>query len=160
MLDDLLQDFRYAARQIANSPSFSLIILLTLALGIGANTAIFSIINEQMLQPLKFAQADRLLRVPAGSSYLDIVDLQKQSKTIEKIGGIREQFFDLTEGTEAERISGAMVTGSFFSVLGAAPIKGRTIQDRDDIAGGDRVVVLGESFWRNRLASDPQIIGK
>lgn len=159
-MDQLRQDFRYALRMLMQSPAFALIVVATLALGIGANTAIFSMINELILRPLPFPDADRIMRVPAGSSYMDFMDWNERSTTFETFGGIRPQFFDLTQGDEPQRLNGALVSGNFFPLLRVKPQLGRFVQTRDDVPGGPHVAVLSDSLWRNRLSSDPNVIGK
>src|SRR5262245_51336724 len=102
-MKDLYQDIIYAFLMFVNSTGFSVIAILTLALGIGANTAIFSVINELMLRPLPYSEPDRLFRITrAGTSYVDLQDIAERSKSHEQIAGFREQFFDLTEGPDAE----------------------------------------------------------
>lgn len=159
-MKDLSQDIKYAFRMLAKSPGFSVIAILTLALGIGANTAIFSVINELMLRPLPYSEPDRLFRINrAGSSYVDLQDIAERSKSPEQIAGYREQSFDLTESSDAERFPGALVTGSLFQLLGAKSSQGRLIHPADDQPGGQRVVVITNEFWKTRLGSRNNPIG-
>lgn len=159
-MDELRQDLRYSIRAIKQSPAFAVVVVLTLALGIGANTAIFSIINELLLRPLPFPESSRIVRVPAGSSYPDFQDWNERSKTLEEFGGIRPQFFDLTQGDQPERINGALVSGNFFTLLKIRPQFGRFIFKTDDVPGGEHIVVLSDPFWKTRLSADPTIVGK
>lgn len=157
---DLSQDIKYAFRMLAKSPGFSVIAILTLALGIGANTAIFSVINELMLRPLPYSEPDRLFRINrAGSSYVDLQDIAERSKSHEQIAGFREQPFDLTEGSDAERFPGALVTGSLFQLLGTKSSQGRLIHPSDDQPGGQHIVVITNEFWKTRLGGRPKAIG-
>jgi len=159
-MKDLSQDIKYAFRMLMKSPGFSVIAILTLALGIGANTAIFSVINELMLRPLPYSEPDRLFRINrAGSSDVDLQDIAERSKSHEQIAGFREQFFDLTEGSDAERFPGALVTGSLFQLLGAKSLQGRLIHPSDDQPGGQRVVVITNEFWKTRLGGRNNPIG-
>lgn len=158
-MDEFRQDLRYSVRMLLQSPAFSLIVIVTLALGIGANTAIFSLINELILRPLPFPQPDRIVRVPYGSSYPDFQDWKERSNLLEEFGGIRPQFFDLTQGAEPERLNGALVSGNFFSLLRVQPAIGRTIRASDDVPGGEHVILLSHVFWRTRLASNPDPVG-
>jgi putative ABC transport system permease protein len=160
MFDRLRKDFRYAARMLAKKPAFAFLAVLTLAVGIGANTAMFTIANAVLLRPLPYSNPDELVRIRGGSSAPDISDLRQRSQTLLQIGGYRDQFFDLTTGAEAERIIGAFITGELFSLLQAKPLIGRLINPSDDIAKGPHVVVLSESFWRTRFKADRQIAGK
>jgi putative ABC transport system permease protein len=159
-MKDLSQDIKYAFRMLGKSPGFSVIAILTLALGIGANTAIFSVINELMLRPLPYSEPDRLFRINrAGSSYVDLQDIAERSKSHEQIAGYREQSFDLTEGSDAERFPGALVTGSLFQLLGAKSSQGRLIHPSDDQPGGQRIVVVTNEFWKTRLGGKTDAIG-
>lgn len=158
-MKDLSQDIRFAFRMLGKNPGFSLIAILTLALGIGANTAIFSVINELMLRPLPYSEPDRLFRIRAGSSYVDLQDIAERSHIYEQIAGYREQAFDLTEGQDAERFPGALVTGSLFHLLGAKSFQGRLIQPSDDQPGGARIVVVTNEFWKTRLGGRADAVG-
>jgi putative ABC transport system permease protein len=159
-MKDLSQDIKYAFRMLVKSPGFSAIAILTLALGIGANTAIFSVINELMLRPLPYSEPNRLYRINrAGSSYVDLQDIAERSKSYEQIAGYREQAFDLTEGSDAERFPGALVTGSLFQMLGARSSQGRLIHPSDDQPGGQHVVVISNEFWKTRLGKRNNPIG-
>ncbi len=158
-MKDLSQDLRYAFRMLGKNPGFSFIAILTLALGIGANTAIFSVINELMLRPLPYSEPDRLFRIKAGSSYVDLQDIAERSHSHDEIAGYREQAFDLTEGEDAERFSGALVTGSLFQLLRAKSFQGRLIQPLDDQPGGARIIVITHEFWKTRLGGRANAVG-
>jgi predicted permease len=159
-MNRLKREIHYALRMLAKSPAFTAVAVLTLALGIGANTAMFSVIRAVMLKPLPYHEPDRLFRIQQGSSYPDIQDLKLQSKLITGIGGYRQQPMDLTAKIPAERIMGGYVTGDFFEVLGVKAVQGRTITPADDVPGGPRIVMLSYHFWKNSHGADPNIIGK
>ena len=159
-MERIIREFQYAFRMLRKSPAFTVVAVLTLALGIGANTAMFSVIRAVMLKPLPYHEPDRLFRLPQGSSYPDLQDLKENSKLITGIGGYREHAMDLTSGVLAERVKGALITGDLLNVLGVQAIKGRIITPKDDVPGGAKVVMMSESFWRNSRAVDPEIIGK
>ncbi len=155
----LRQDLSYAFRMLGRTPGFSIIAILTLALGIGANTAIFSVINELMLRPLPYNQPEKLFRINrTGTSYVDLQDIGERSKSYDQLGGYREQSFDLTSGPEPERFQGALVTGSLFSLFGAKPAQGRLINLSDDKKGAARIVVISHEFWKTRLGSRPDAL--
>ncbi|HEV3484092.1 MAG TPA: ABC transporter permease [Vicinamibacterales bacterium] len=155
----MLTDVRYAIRWLLKAPAFTAIVLLTVALGVGANTAIFSIVDAVLLRPLPYPNPDTLLRVRRGSSYPDMRDWSEYARSFEAIGGFRAQFFDYSNGGEAERLDGALVTGDLFRVLRGRPLLGRLITPDDDRAGTERVAVISERFWRTRLGAHPEVVG-
>jgi putative ABC transport system permease protein len=156
----MMQDLRHAARLLGRAPGFTLAAILTLALGVGANTAMFSVVHAVMLRPLPYPEPERLIRIRGGSSAPDIEDWRAQAATLEGIAGYRFHFLDLTGGGAAERVDGALVTGELFRVFGARALHGRVIDERDDRPGGEKVLVLGHRFWRDRLGSDPAAVGR
>ena len=113
-MEQIWREIRYAIRMLRNSPTFTIVAVLTLALGIGANTAMFSVIRAVMLKPLPYDQPEKLFRISGGSSYPDIQDLKSGSRTIAGIAGYREQLMDLTAGNVPERLKGALVSGDLF----------------------------------------------
>jgi putative ABC transport system permease protein len=153
-------DLRYAIRSFANAPSFTAIALLTIALGIGANTAIFTVVNAVLLRPFPYDEPDTLVRVRRGTSYEDMQDWIRRTRSFAAVGGFRPQLFDYNPGSEAQRVDGALVTGGAMPLFGARTLAGRTIQPQDDRSGGERVAVVSASFWRTRLESDPRVIGR
>ena len=174
VFEEVRQDLRYALRALRTSPGFTVVALLTLALGIGANTAIFSVVRGVLLEPLPFLRADRIVRVwhgqPAGGmekvgfSEPDFLDLQREIRSATSMGGY---FFmdglsgvDLTGGGNPERLSTALVTDGFFQTLGTRPMLGRYLQSDEHIDGRNRVVVLSHGMWTRRFGSDPAIIGR
>ncbi|HSJ65068.1 MAG TPA: ABC transporter permease [Gemmatimonadaceae bacterium] len=174
ILDDLAQDVRYAWRGLRSSPGFAVTALLTLALGIGANTAIFSVVRGVLLEPLPFVEPDRLVRVwhanPADGitqgavSEPDFLDWRAQARSAESMGAY---FFadglsglDLTGEGEPERLSAALATDGFFETLGTPALRGRTFRPEEQVAGNDRFVVLSHGFWTRRFGADPAILGR
>ena len=169
LLEMLLKDLRFALRLPRKSPGFTTVAVLTLALGLGATTTIFSVVNSVLLQPLPYKNSHRLLRVEethagapgANVTYATFLDLQREAKTIDNIAAYREWIFNITGGSEPAQIEGALVSGNFFAALGSAPILGRTILSEDDQPGGDNsVVVLSYALWQSRFGSDANILGQ
>src|SRR5215208_1729057 len=174
MLDELRQDLRYAVRALRSSPAFTLTALLTLALGIGANTAIFSVIRTVLLEPLPFAEARRIVRVyhanPSSGvvkgpiSEPDFLDWRRSSRMAETMGGFWHvdglSGIDLTGTANPERLSSALVTDGFFQTLGSPPLFGRTLLRDDHIAGRNRVAVISHGLWTRRFGADPSIVGR
>jgi predicted permease len=164
----LLQDVRFALRTLRKSPGFTCAALLTLALGIGANTAIYTIIDGVLLHPIPFANPEKLVAIyqktPRSEKnsipYLNFLEWQKQTQTFESIAGWRSDGFALTGRGAPEELMGMMVSENFFSVLRVEPLLGRTFTKDEDQRGGRRVVLLGEDFWKRRFAGDRSILGQ
>ena len=156
----MLADLRYALRSFARTPVFTAIVLMTIALGMGANTAIFSVVNAVLIDPLPYPDPGALIRVRRGSSWPDMRDWIAQSKSFSAIAGYRPQLFDFDAGDTPERTDGALVTGQLFQLLGARPLLGRLIDDRDQAAGTPHIAVVSERFWRTRLGSDRNVVGR
>jgi predicted permease len=164
----LLQDLRYALRMLSKSPGFAAIAVLTLAVGIGANTALFSVVNGVLLSPLAYPQASQLVRVYARTSgvdkgpltYMNFLDWQRDTHTLSSMALYRNQDYNFTGTGEVERLSGYMISSSFFSTLGVNPVIGRTFRPEEDQLGAAPIVVLGGGFWKRRFGSAPDIIGK
>jgi len=167
LLEDLAQDARYAVRSLRKHPGFTFVAVLTLALGIGANTAIFSVINAVLLRPLPYANADRLVLLtetvserPIGVSYPNFVDWRNQSTTFENIAAVRHRdSFNLTGAGESERLQGRLVSANFLSTLGVNPIAGRDFVAEDDRPGAAPTVILSHALWQRRFGGDQKIIG-
>ena len=159
MMERILREIQYAFRMLRKSPAFTAVAIMTLALGIGANTAMFSVIRAVMLKPLPYQEPEKLFRITGGNSYPDLMDL-KASKLISGVAGYRQHAIDLTSSSVAERVEGALVTGDLFQVLGVQTAKGRLITPQDDVQGAGRVAVLTHEYWKNRAGGDPEIIGK
>jgi putative ABC transport system permease protein len=154
-----LQDLRYSFRTLANSPGFAIVAVATLALGIGANTAVFSVIHAVLLRPLPYAESQRLLATTGNQSRLDVDDVRQRTTTLVDGGAITIQAMDFTGGTEPIRVQAGLVDAGLFSVLGVQPLLGRAISKGEDQVGGPRVVVLSHTFWQQSLGSDPKILG-
>ncbi|HET8646644.1 MAG TPA: ABC transporter permease, partial [Vicinamibacteria bacterium] len=159
MMDTLAHDVRYALRLLRRSPGFTLAAVLTLALGIGANTAMYSVVHAVLLRPLPYPQPERLMRIRGGSSAPDLHDLGAHAKAFEGFGGYRRHFFDAPAEPLAERVDGALVSGDALPLLGVAAARGRVLTAADDVAGGEKVVVVSDAFWRQRLNADPAAVG-
>jgi putative ABC transport system permease protein len=147
----LLQDLRFGLRVLLKQPGFTAVAVLTLALGIGANTAIFSVVNGVLLRPLPYPASERLLTLRSNASLLDLDDLTAQSQSFERVGGMTQQALDYTGGSEPVQVEAAFVTHDLFDVLGAKAAVGRTLTPEDDREGGERVAVLSHGFWQRQL---------
>lgn len=171
-MDSLLSDIRFTTRTWLRNPGFTAVAVLTLALGIGANTTMFSVVNATLLRSLPFPRAEQLMTIWKGPvdnpDRLNIVslpnyrDYQAQSRSFESMALFDSagRGYNLTGEGEAEQVSGVRVTASFFTVLGVQPLLGRTFLREEETSGRDRVVVLSHALWVRRYASDPSIVGK
>ncbi len=155
-----MNDFRFALRSLSKSPLFTLICVATVALGIGANTAIFTIINGVLLRPLPYADPARLITLAQQQSSPELADLYEQSRSFESVGGVGVQAADYSDGGEPIQIELGLVANDFFRVLGARAALGRTLSADDDRFGGPRVLVLGHSLWQRQFGGDTSIVGK
>lgn len=164
----MLQDLRYALRTLLKSPEFTAIAVIALALGIGANTAMFSIVNGVLLRPVPYAEPDRLLKLAESTaqfhdssiSYPNFLDWQQRARSFEGIAAYRNDSFNVTGQGEPERLRGEMMSSTIFSVLGLKPIVGRVFTSEEDVRGGNPVAVLTSNFWKTRFGSDPGIVGR
>ena len=163
----MLTDLRQALRLLVKSPGFSALIVIVLALGIGANTAIFSIVDGVLLKPLPFADAAQLVALdttvkndPDDSAYLDVLDWRAQATTVERIAGYASAAVTLTGHGQAASIPMAVVTPNLFPLLGVQPIAGRVLRPEDDVHGAERTAVISETLWTHSLGRDRSIIGK
>jgi putative ABC transport system permease protein len=173
-MDTFLQDLRYALRTLRRSPGFALVAVLTLAVGIGLNTAIFSVVNGVLLRPLPFRDPDRLVRLhhvhpekaPAGGAFSpqDLDDLRAASTGFESLAAYLHQpgetAVNLTGGGEPRSVQAAYVSREFFPLLGVGAARGRTLRPDENVPGADRVAVLSDRFWRGRFNADPALLGK
>jgi predicted permease len=167
-LGELRQDVRFAVRQLAANPGFALIAVLTLALGIGATTAIFSVVDTVVLRPLPFPQPRQLAYVfelfqqePAFFAVGNYVTLAERQRSFAKLGGAQYYSFNLSAtGDSPERTEGARATASYFDVFGLRPLVGRVFTTEEDQPGRDQVVVLSERLWRRRFGADPGVVGR
>jgi len=174
MLDDLRRDVHYGIRQLRSAPAFTLVATLTLALGVGANTAIFSVVNGLLLRPLPYAEPDRLLFVDGvltraegevrfQVAYPDIEAMRAQSKTLAAVTAWTTAWGLALEGTDgAQRLDANFVGADYFAILGATPLLGRTFADDDHAIGGAAplVVMLSEATWRQEFGADQNIVGR
>jgi predicted permease len=168
-MSTLLNDLRYAARQLAKSPGFAAIAIFTLALGIGANTAIFSVVNAVLLNPLPYPQPDRIMvlfqdkpNFRTGSiSYLNFEDWRRENQSFSSMAAYREMGGVTLSGYgDPEVAIGQMVSAGFFEILGVKPVLGRTFTSDEDRLGANPTVMIGEGLWKRKFASDPRVMGK
>ena len=168
LIEDLVQDLRYGVRVLAKSPVFTSVAVLTLALGVGANTAIFSVVNELLLRPLPFRDAERLVMLwevtPEGrhqntTSRANFRSWREQSTAFDGMAAFSDQRLNLTGDGDPEEVSVQLATPELFPVLGVNPLLGRTLTEEDGRAGSAGVV-LGYGIWQRRFGGDPQVLGK
>src|SRR5262245_19855233 len=164
----LLQDLRYGARMLLKSPGFTLIAVITLALGIGANTAIFSLVNSILLRQLPFRQPELLVRVDsrrlASGKYPftlpDFIDYRDQNQSLSGIAAYTSWSANLADQGEPEQLQGLRISANAFELLGVEAVAGRVLAPGDDAPGQQHVVVLSYGLWRRRFGADPQLVGK
>jgi len=156
----LLQDMRYGLRILAKNPAFTIVALVTLALGIGGNAAMFSIVNALLLRALPYAEPHRLVRVTGYYPKGALVALQQETGTMDVAGFTTESEFNLTGQGEAVRLVGSAVSADLFSVLGVGTELGRPFSAGEDQPGQDRLVVLSHGLWKGRFGGDPNILGR
>jgi predicted permease len=168
MTERVWQDIRYGARSLWKAPGFTLIAVFTLALGIGANSAMFSIVNGVLLQRLPYDEADRLLKLSASMpqfqdasiSYPNFLDWQQRSRSFENMAAYRFENFNLTGQANPERLQGLMVSAAIFPVLRLNPVAGRTFTSDEDRRSGAPVVLLTTSYWKARFAGSFSVVGR
>src|SRR5579871_3754887 len=158
-----------AIRTLARSPGFTAVAILTLALGIGANTAIFSVVQGVVLSPLPYHEPDRLvlmllynraLKYPTYLSYPDFLDWQRSSGSFDQIAAFKQQGFDLTSPGEAEHVNGEEVSANFFRTLGVKLALGRDLVPEEDRTAGSPAVIISNRLWRDRFAGNPMALGE
>src|SRR5688572_8243667 len=173
-MDSLIHDLRYALRGLRHRPGFALSALLTLALGIGANIAVFTMIDALLLKPLPFGErSERVVSLHSTHptqpqdwddsrlSFPDLKDVQAASRLLEDVAGYGSRGFTLAGDGEAERVQGGSVTPNLFPMIGAHPILGRPFRDEDAAAPGfEPVVLLSHGLWQRRFGGDPQVVGR
>ncbi len=163
-----MNDLKFAFRQLLKNPGFTTVAVLTLALGIGANAAIFSVVNAVLLRPPPFKEPGRLVFVSEKSkdmdnmsvSYPNFLDWQRQQVAFSSLAAFRTEEWNLTGTSQPERVVGLQVSASFFSTLGVQPLRGRVFEADEDKVGGERVVVLSEGLWQRRFGSDPAVLNR
>ncbi|MEP7272055.1 MAG: ABC transporter permease [Acidobacteriota bacterium] len=168
-MNTLIQDLRYGLRVLRKGKGFTIVAVIALALGIGANTAIFSVVNKVLLQPLPYANADQLLmiretNVPKFPEFSiapgNFIDWQKQSTVFSSMAAYRGQAYILVGGSEPERVRATRITSGLFGMLGAAPILGRDFTPEEDQDGKGNVVILSNGFWQRRFGGDKNAVGQ
>lgn len=150
-MESLLFDLRYSLRLLIKKPAFTALAIVTLALGIGANTAIFSVVNSVLLRPLPYPQPERLVSMRSNQSVPDLDDIKAQSQSFEYLGGSVMQPLDYTSEGEPLQVQASLINADLFKALGARAAIGRLISDEEDRYGGDPVVVLSHGFWQAAL---------
>src|SRR4051812_15717844 len=165
-----LQDLRYATRTLRRTAALSLVIVASLAIGIGANTAIFSVVNALLLKPLPYPQPDRLavlwLRSPGINIPQDwpspgqYIDLKTENRSFEEMSISHGRSGTLLGVTEAQRVEGLATSSTLFTLLGAKPLYGRLLRPDEDTPGKPPVVILGYGFWKRAFNADPAIVGQ
>ena len=167
-IETLGQDLRYAARILRKNSAFTAVAILALTLGIGANTAIFSVVNGVLLRPLSFPEPDRLLRIfetttafgQTSAAYPNFLDWRRASRSFTGMAAYRSDDFNFTGGGAPEQLAGAYVSANLFPVLGVNPLLGRNFLPEEDRHGAACAVMLTHAFWNQRFAADPNILGK
>jgi putative ABC transport system permease protein len=170
IVDELIRDMRFGARTLMRNRGFAALAVLTLGLGIGANTAIFSVIRGVLLKPLPYTDGDRLVlirqsallagRPVAGISIKELYDYREQARDFDNLVEYHQMTFDLLNRGEPDRVSTGVVSHDFFEVLGIKPMLGRTFVESDDKPGADAVLVLSYSYWLTKFGGDPRIVGQ
>ncbi len=173
-MNNLLQDVRYALRMFVKKPGFTFMVVVALALGIGANTAIFSVVNAVLLRPLPYREPDRIVKVwevhpnaklrddKANVAPANFIDWAGQNEVFEQIAAYEgnRRGFNLTDGGESEHIEGSRVSAGLFPLLGVQPTLGRFFTEEEDRQGNNRVIILSQGFWQRRFGADPDILGR
>jgi putative ABC transport system permease protein len=168
LLDSLGHDLRYGARTLRCQPGFTAVAILTLALGIGANAAIFSVVNTVILRPLPWSEPDRAVMIWSKWTAFDktwvaageVVDYRRRARTLSEIAAWSDGQVNLTGDGEPERVAAGNVTASLFSTLGVSPLLGRPFTAAQDVPNGPNVVMLGHALWSRRFGGDPGIVGR
>ena len=168
MITDLWQDLRFGARMLRKQPGFTLIAVLTLALGIGANTAIFSVVNALLLRPLPYQEAERLVLLAEKSRggerlsvpYPNFTDWRTRAQSFTGMASTHTWSFNLTGVEKAARLRGRSCNWNFFQLLGVTPQLGRLFAETDDRYGAARTVILNHGFWQRQFSGEANVIGK
>ncbi len=168
LFETLWQDLRFGARTLARNPGFAVVAVLTLALGIGANAAIFSVVNAVLLRPLPWTEPDRAIMIWSRWTAFDktwvasgeLMDYRRRARTLEQVAAWADGQVNLTGDGDPERVAAGGVTANTFSTFGVRPLFGRTFTAQEDVPNGPDVVVLGHALWSRRYAADPAIVGR
>jgi len=158
-LEQLLQDIHLGFRMLHKSPGFTAVAILTLALGIGANTAIFSVINGVLLSPLPYKNPEQLVVIKEHDSLPNVVDIQRQTRAFSQGGGINVAKMDYIGATEPVQVRVGLIDAGFLETLGVQPMLGRIISSGEDVQGGPRLAMVSNHFWQNYLSGDPHAVG-
>ena len=161
-------DVKFGVRMLLRSPGFALVAILTLALGIGANTALFSLVNGILLAPLRFPEADHLVALYqhkqdflySSISYPNFLDWKRDTQTFESVAAFRPDDFSLTGLGEPERVNAVMVSANFFPTLGVSPVIGRDFDPQQDVLGGKPEVMISAGMWKSKFGAAPDVVGK
>src|SRR5215831_5088717 len=169
-MQTLIQDLRYGARMLLKKPGFTLIAVITLALGIGANTAIFTVVDAALLRPLSYPEPERIMRLAPdwpnasfrNASEPKFVFWREHSRSFDGVAATMGvgSGVNLSGGSEPEFVTGVRVSADFFRVLGVNPAIGRGFTKEEDSPSGERVVILSDGLWRRRFGADPGIVNK
>jgi predicted permease len=169
-VEELMKDVRYGVRQLTKNPGFAAMAILTLGLGIGSNTAIFSVINGVLLKPLPYEHGDRLVLLQqtaplsnqpnAGIAIKELYDYRQQLASFEGLVEFHQMNFDLLRRGEPDRVATGVVSPNFFDVLGITPLLGRTFVDSDDDEGAEAVLVIGHAYWQTKFGGDRNLVGQ
>jgi putative ABC transport system permease protein len=170
MLETLAQDFKYGARSLRRNPGFTAVVALTLGLGIGANTAVFSVVRGVLLRPLPYERGQEVVALQQplplsnvedmGLSVKEVQDYAAQTPSLEDVVEYHSMNFVLLGGPEPQRVRTGVVSAAFFDVLGVEPVLGRTFREGEDALGSEPLLVLSHSYWQDRLGADPNVIGR
>jgi putative ABC transport system permease protein len=168
LLESILQDIRYACRTLLRSPAFTAVAAITLALGIGASTAVFSVVHATLLRPLPYPDPDRLVMwgdrqpdgVPGNLGFLTFQDVRDRSQVFESVAVVRSWSPTLVVDGQAERVRAIRVSSNFFAMLGVAPAIGRSFREDEDAPDRWRVLVISDGLWRRRFGGDPDVVGR
>src|SRR5215510_7323739 len=164
--DEMFQDLRYGVRMLLKSPAFTLAAIVSLAIGIGANTAVFSVVNAVLWRPLPYAAAERLVAVAGGSSYArwftaqDFVELSRQNRTLDHLSASVSRDLAITGGVAPEQLRGQRISSELLALLGVTPQPGRAFAAEEFQPGHEEVVLISHRLWKNRFGQDPQIVGQ
>ena len=166
----MVRDAQYAIRKLTRSPGFTAVVVFTLALGIGASTAVFSIVNAVVLRPLAYPEPEKLVRITSelrgfgatdtGVSSAELIDYQSLTDLFTAVAGMLPISANVTSGSEPERVEMMLVSWNYFAVLGVAPANGRAFGPQDDVPGVANIAIVSDAYWRRRLNADPDAVGR
>ncbi len=164
MIADLWQDLLFGARMLLKRPGFTLVAVITLALGIGANAAMFSVVNAVLLRPLPFPEPERLMLVKGNDignfAAPDFRDLAAENRSFAQLGAYATSTVNLAGGSEPERVNGVRISAGLLPTLGVQPLYGRNLTAEEDREGGEKVVLLGYGLWQRQFGADPGVVGR